>query len=57
MIKMTEYNLFDFDLNGLREVMAQSCNLWDFDLERYRKLITQTDIGGGFASLDTEHHE
>ena len=54
---MTEYNLFDFDLNGLREVMAQSCNLWDFDLERYRKLITQTDIGGGFASLDTEHHE
>ena len=36
---MTEYNLFDFDLEG------------------YKELITQTDIGGGFASLDTEHHE
>ena len=36
---MTEYNLFDFDLEG------------------YRKLITQTDIQGGFASLDAEHNE
>lgn len=49
---MTDYNLFDFDLNGLREVMSQSCNLWDFDLERYRKMITQTDIEGGFLDLN-----
>ena len=54
---MTEYNLFDFDLEGLREVMAQSYNLWDFDLERYRKMITQRDIGGCFASFDVEAYK
>lgn len=32
-------------------------NLFDFDLEGYKEMITQTDIGGGFASFDIEHDE
>lgn len=54
---MTDYNLFDFDLDGLREIMSQSYNLWDFDLEGYREMITQTNDQGGFASFDFEHHK
>ena len=45
MIDMEYFNVDYFDVFS------------GFDLNRYKEMITQTNLEGGFASLDAEHNE